>query len=163
MTKFKSYIVVFLVFLIPSTAACFSFTDIFTATHADWNFIEDVGGLQITYPEYKPGEGWYFSAKCDVSGVRTITTKPKLLNSALAIKKIKARVIKRRIQIWVVYCLASKDFPSAYKEESIFLGGIEEGLYQIEYLNDNGTVVPITDVEFKLGQDQQKVPADAKE
>ena len=147
---------------IPSEALSLSITDIFTAKHADWSFIQDVGGLDVSEPEYKSGYGWYLPVRCDVSGLQSITTKPKLVNSGLAAKEVKAMVKDNRIQIWVVYCLVSNDSPNCITK-GVFIKGIKEGLYKVEYLNNDGTVVPIRVVEIKLGQAQPRVPADAAE
>ena len=59
MNKFKIHIFIISIILIPSVALCFSLTDIFTANHLDWDFIQNVGGLEVSDPEYKLGEGWY--------------------------------------------------------------------------------------------------------
>ena len=138
---------------IPSEVFPFSITDIFTAKHADWNFIQDVGGLEVSEPEYISGEGWYLPVRCDVSGLQSITAKPKLVNSGLAVKEVKARVKDNRIQIWVVYCLVSNDSPSCISK-GVFIKDIKEGSYKVEYLNNDGSVVPIRGVELKLGKAQ---------
>jgi hypothetical protein len=134
--------------LIPSVALCFSLTDIFTANHLDWDFIQKVGGLEVSDPEYKPSEDWYLPVKCDVSGLQFITTKPTALNSALATKGVKAKVKGNKIQIWVISCLISKDHPDPVTK-GVQLKNIKNGKYQIEYLSKDGTTVLIKEVEFK--------------
>jgi hypothetical protein len=148
MNKFKIHIFIISIILIPSVALCFSLTDIFTANHLDWDFIQNVGGLEVSDPEYKLGEGWYLPVKCDVSGLQFITTKPTALNSTLATKGVKAQVKDNKIQIWVISCLVSKNHPNPVTR-GVQLKNIKNGKYQIEYLNKDGTSVLIKEVEFK--------------
>ena len=50
----------------------------------DWKFIQDIGGMSVGNP-YKNSDGIVLPINCDVSGLRTITRKPTILNSDLSI------------------------------------------------------------------------------
>jgi hypothetical protein len=60
---------------------------LFVEQKRDFSFIQSVGGIEIEQPILSQ-DGWIVPVKCDVSGLSTITTKPKLMNSALECSEI---------------------------------------------------------------------------
>ncbi|GEM_PF-833046 len=153
MTRLWSIVLFLLMVSIPPNTTSSGIPDSFTTKYADWSFIQDVGGIEVSEPEYITGKGWYLPVRCDVSGLQSVTTKPRLVNSGLASKEVKASVKDNRIQIWVICCVASDNSPDS-TARGVFVRGIREGFYQVEYLNNDGTVIPIRSIEFKVGKIQ---------
>src|SRR5262245_57704563 len=53
-----------------------------------WSFIESVGGIRVTGAQRNADGSVSLDLDCDVSGLRTITTSPTMINSALGVRSV---------------------------------------------------------------------------
>jgi hypothetical protein len=120
----------------------------FTSNHIDWPFIQSVGGISVGTPKQIESGIWNIPIDCDVSGLRTITVKPTTLNSALVVRKVKSKIQSGTLFIWVITSVVDKQnhSPSA---TGTTIKNMKPGSYPVEYLNPDGTTIPIKVVEFK--------------
>jgi hypothetical protein len=115
------------------------------AQHKDWAFIQDVGGMSIGKP-YRTEKGIMLPVYCNVSGLQTITVKPKILNSGMSIKEIKAERIDNVISLSLITSVAGQGRKSTC--DDLLLGNIPSGKYSIVYKEPNGLLVQITEIEI---------------
>ncbi len=96
-----------------------------------WNFLESVGGISIDTP-YRTSEGTiYLPVNCDVSGLREITKKPTVMNSAIVVDAVTAKVRKNEILISVDTGLAKREAKCTC--EGVDLGNVPAGQYEVLY------------------------------
>ena len=112
--------------------------------HRDWNFIKDVGGLNIGGQDKNPG---WLIIRGDVSGLKEFSHKPNLVNSALAVKEVAKEISDSTIKIYVVTTVISDTYKSS-EISGVDISGIEKGTYKVEYLNPNGESVFLSEVEI---------------
>jgi hypothetical protein len=110
--------------------------------HKDWEFIQSVGGMSVGKP-YRTEKGVMLPVSCDVSGLKTITVKPKTMNSGLSIKEIK---IERTSNVISLALITSVGGNSSCND--IFLGYLPSGKYSIVYKEPNGSFIPITEIDI---------------
>lgn len=127
-----------------SLTSCSGIVNSATAQHQDWKFIESVGGLTIGGQDKNPN---WLNIRGDVTGLTEYSTKPTLLNSGLAVKKVYKKVVDSRIQIYVVTTVISKKY-SETKIYGVNIAGIKKGKYLIQYLNSDGSTVDLKEVEI---------------
>jgi hypothetical protein len=108
----------------------------------DWKFIQDVGGMSIGKP-YRTEKGIMLPVNCDVSGLKTITVKPKIMNSGLSIKEIKVERTNKVISLALVTSVGGNASCN-----DLFLGNLPSGEYSIVYKEPNGSFVQITETEI---------------
>jgi hypothetical protein len=124
---------VLLAIAFPVTGGC-GLVSIFTSDHVSWSFMQSVGGISVGTPNYLESGKWHIPVDCDVSGFKTITVKPTMINSALVVRKIKTKVKADSIQVWVITSVVDKHNKSP-SSSGATLKNITEGSYKIEYLN----------------------------
>ena len=112
----------------------------------DWAFVQSVGGLSIGEPFHKDGS-WHLPVRCDVSGLRTITTKPTSLNSALTCSTV-ARVEKDAIYIAVITRLPGSQNSAACPPAR--LGSIANGRYKVFYSTSSSERISVGDINIAL-------------
>ena len=96
-----------------------------------WDFMESVGGISTGNP-YRTSKGTiYLPINCDVSGLTEITRKPTLMNSALVVDAVTAKVRKNEILISVETGLVRKN--STCRCEGVDLRNIPAGQYDVLY------------------------------
>ena len=106
--------------------------------------MERVGGLIVVGQD--KSSDWLI-IRGDVSGLREFSHKPKLVNSALAVKEIGKKVSDSKLQIFVVTTIASDRYPSS-EIVGVDISDIARGTYQVEYLNPDGSSVYLRDVNI---------------
>lgn len=114
----------------------------------DWEFIQSVGGISIGKPVVEKND-WLIPVKCNVAGLREITVKPTMLNSALVWAdtevRIKGDVIYLSIETAVVGMGGESSNCGPAK-----LGKIEPGKYSVMYLSPDKSTNSIGEVEIGL-------------
>lgn len=105
--------------------------DSLTRKSADWNFIQNVGGIKIEKP-IETEDGYYLPIICNVSGWDSITVKPKGANSALFCLKTKVKIEDNKIYLTVVTGISIFGNNSS-KAKAVGLGNIKDGNYKIYY------------------------------
>ena len=114
-------------------------------THQDYSFIEQVGGIAVIGQSDDPD---FLEIRVNVSGLETIAVKPTTLNSALAVKSVKSEIDGSKINIYVVTTLVSDNNPN-FTASKVNIGGANKGLNQVFYLNKDGSVVKLKDVDIQ--------------
>ena len=117
------------------------------AESVSWDFVQSVGGLTIGQP-VKSSAGWQLPIRADVSGLRTVTVQPKVMNSGIACVETRAAVEGSSIFLTVITGIASSDRSAACPPA--MLGSIAPGPYLVKYRGGNGPVMPIGKVNIAL-------------
>jgi hypothetical protein len=100
-----------------------------------WNFMEAVGGISIG-TAYRTSQGTvYLPINCDVSGLTEITKKPTLINSAIVVDALTAKVRKNEIMISVETGLAKSN--SKCTCDGVDLGDVPAGQYEVLYYSSD--------------------------
>lgn len=131
----------------PLLVGCASCASLLTSRGQSWDMIQSVGGLRVDDPTRQPDGTTFLPVVCNVSGLDAITVKPTTINSALVVKKTTARFRKNRIQIQIVTCVVdNKHTPTS---KGVDLGTPLSGIYQVEYLNPDGSTIPLKRIEIE--------------
>lgn len=104
------------------------------------------GGLTVAGQDKNPD---WLIVRGDVSGLAEYSTKPTLINSGISVKEVKKKVNKSQIQIYVITTLTSKKYPDP-TIYGVDITGIKKGKYVIQYLNPDGSVIDLKEVENSL-------------
>jgi hypothetical protein len=102
-----------------------------TRKSADWNFIQNVGGIKTEKP-IDTEDGYYLPIICDVSGWDSITIKPKVVNSSLFCLKTKVNIVENRINITLITGISIFGNNNC-KCKAVRLGNLKNGSYKIYY------------------------------
>lgn len=115
-----------------------------TSQRQDWKFMESVGGLSVGRQDKNPD---WLIIRGDVSGTQEFSSKPTIMNSALAVKAVERIVKDSKIQIYVVTTLVSDKYsdPRIY---GVKIPDVKKGKYMVQYLNPDDTVVDLKEVEI---------------
>jgi hypothetical protein len=113
--------------------------------HKDWEFIQSVGGMSIGKP-YRTEKGIMLPVNCDISGLRTITIKPQMMNSGMSVKEIQTERIDNIISLSLITSVAGQGRKSTC--DDLLIGNIPSGKYSIVYKEPNGSFVQITEIEI---------------
>lgn len=119
-----------------------------TSTVRDWDFIQRTGGIRIAAPVRKEGQT-LLPVTYDVSGLTTVTHRPTLVNSGLAVRKIEARHSGEQILIRVVtqvFAQGAEVGPTHYAD----LSGIPAGKYQVWYETDGAGRTKLGEIDLQL-------------
>jgi hypothetical protein len=133
----KKIIYITLLFLITGCS-------VVTSQRQDWKFMESVGGLSVGGQDKNPN---WLIIRGNVSGTQEFSSKPKTMNSALAVKTVERIFKDSKIQIYVVTTLVSDKY-SDPKIYGIRIEGIKKGKYMVQYLNPDNTAVDLKEVEI---------------
>lgn len=95
-----------------------------------WAFVTSVGGLELGTPVQEKNR-WKLPIRADVSGLRSVTIKPTMLNSGLVCDKTKAYVEGRKIVIQIVTTIPHGDASPLCPAAD--LGAIQPGQYDVLY------------------------------
>lgn len=110
-----------------------------------WQFVQSVGGISVGVPVRLSSGKATLPINCDVSGSSTITTEPTALNSALAVKKVRARLNGQTIILSLFTTVYSSSSPSARCSDAT-LGQISPGSYAVVYRGSDKTSHPVATV-----------------
>jgi len=107
-----------------------------TKKHQDWSFIESVGGMKVALVDKT------LAVECDVSGLKTITVKPTMVNSGMGVRQLKYSRSKNSIRISLITSVLEKGMKT--RTGSIDLANYPPGTYSVVYLNPDGTTHPLS-------------------
>lgn len=138
LTNIKRHITALILITVLPTPAVAGLSSLVTSKHADWNFIQSVGGIRISEPTRNENKTVWLPIICNVSGLEKITTKPTTVNSALVARKIEHKIKKDRILIYVKTSLIDNQNKDV-RTKGIILENIKPGAYRIEYLNPDNS------------------------
>jgi hypothetical protein len=110
------------------------------AEKRDWTFVESVGGLSVGTP-YHTAEGVMLPVRAAVSGIKTFTVKPTVMNSSVGCEKVIAVVEGHKIYLTVETSFGGNSRCPAAK-----LGAVEAGKYAVLYREPDGHTVPLDKV-----------------
>jgi hypothetical protein len=111
-----------------------------TAEKRDWKFIQSVGGMKVSLEKRQ------LLVSCDVSGLKTVTIKPTMVNSGIGVREIKCSRADGNIQITVVTSVIEKGMKSACG--SVDLSAYPAGPYNVVYLDPDGTTHALGKIEL---------------
>ena len=120
-----------------------------TATHRDYDFIQETGGMIIKMP-YLLKEGWYLPVKANVSGASDVTHRATKQHANIAVKEVVARQDKvepNRLYIFIKTSWPSDEYPSPVSQ-GVMLGKLKPGLYTVEYYNKDASTVDLGSFEI---------------
>jgi len=115
-------------------------------TSQPWSFMQSVGGIIVEKADRDEG-GWRLPLLCDVSGLRTFTSKPTAVNSGLAWSGVTVAVEGRDILITVVTGPPQRAARSSACGEAN-LGRIPRGRYRLIYRDPSGDRHRIADLDL---------------
>ena len=133
--------------LLVLQAGCASIAPLVTTRTLSWELIQSVGGISVGEPVIHTDNTVFLPVDCNVSGVRKVTVEPTQINSALVVKKVKAKVRGNRIKIQVVTCFV--DGKNTATSQGVNLGRVSEGRYDVEYLSPDGSTVSLRSIEVR--------------
>ena len=116
-------------------------------TLQSWAFVVSVGGIIIGDPVRANGV-WSLPVQADVSGLKTFTSKPAVLNSALVCSSVAAKVIDNGI-----YLTIYSDLPGIGKNArcpAAQLGAVAPGEYRVFYKGPQDAPVLLRSVHVGL-------------
>jgi len=116
-------------------------------TERSWDFIQSVGGVTLGKPD-RSGKGWRLPILCDVSGLKSFTVKPTVLNSGLAWADTVAKVSNQELLITIETGLAGAGKSSACGEAN--LASIPSGRYRVMYRDPDGEKHFIGEIDVGL-------------
>ena len=99
---------------------------------ADWNFIQNAGGIKLGKTEKLSSDTWAIHFDCNVSGIREITVKPTTLNSALIVSRVLHIMKERDLFITLSLNTASNKEQSAICP-NLVLKNLSSGEYKVYY------------------------------
>lgn len=106
---------------------------------ASWDFIQASGGIKIGKPEMRLNKynkkSIYLPIKCNISGFRSTTHKPTVVNSKISIYGIAVNFTKNQIFISISTGHISKEMNQT-ECDGIFLNGFSPGKYEIFYFDE---------------------------
>jgi hypothetical protein len=106
-----------------------------------WSFIESVGGIRVAGAQRNEDGGVTLDLDCDVSGLRTITTPPTVVNSALGVRRVD---VERRDSILIVSIHVTVQATSTCPHPTV--RSLPPGEYAVVYRGADRDVHPIGSV-----------------
>ena len=102
-----------------------------TSETRGWQFIQQTGGMRVGAPIEKDGKRM-LPINYDVTGLTTVTCKPTIMNSGLAVRRIQAVGRDGKIVVRVDTQVVEKTSPSGPSYFSD-ISGIPRGSYDVYY------------------------------
>lgn len=121
--------------LVTTTIAFSGVAGFLTRDAQDWKFIQSVGGMKVSLKENM------LTVDCDVSGLKKVTVKPTMINSAMGVRKLKHKRVGKTIQLSLVTSVLEKGMTTSPKP--IDLSAYPAGDYSVEYLDPDGATHPL--------------------
>jgi hypothetical protein len=106
----------------------------------DWAFVRAVGGMALGAP-YRTPAGVMLPIDIDVTGLRSITTKPTTMNSALALEEISVRQQGDRILLKLTTAVGGKG--SSHSSKDLLLGSLAPGRYVVQFIEPGGAAIEV--------------------
>jgi hypothetical protein len=95
------------VFFVTASLASASIVSWFMSTHCDWDFVQSVGGIEVTAVQLEKGQP-AAKVRFDPSGGQAITCKPRGMNSALIFDKASVHVSGDEVRVKVYTSVPAK-------------------------------------------------------
>ena len=125
-------LILFILLAIGLLSCCF-----IPSQHADIDYFKESGGVLIDTP-IKNGDGtWFLPIKFET----------RIMNSAHVFNDVKMDLKGNNIKIWALVGLP-ETFGHQWSK-GINLGKLKDGVYQVQYLNSDGSTVEISKIEIK--------------
>jgi len=109
----------------------------------DWAFVQSVGGLAVGAP-YRTPAGVMLPVDIDITGLRSITTKPTTMNSGLALKEIVIRPQGNTLLLKVMTTLGGKG--SSPSSKDLLVGNLEPGRYAVLFTEPGGATIEVGNI-----------------
>jgi hypothetical protein len=124
-------------FFMTASLASASVASWLTSKHCDWDFVQKVGGVEVTAVRLENGR---FAAKVrfDPRGGQAITCKPVLINSALVFDNASIHVSGDEVRI-KVYTVRAKTGRAGPDTMMVQLPKRAHGNYRLRYENPDRT------------------------
>ncbi|HWZ95939.1 MAG TPA: hypothetical protein VNW30_12155 [Opitutaceae bacterium] len=131
--KFWSALRLAAIFLVSASLAPASVTSWLMCKHCDWDFVQKVGGIEVTTVQLGHGQ---LAAKVrfDPRGGQAITRKPVLINPALVFDHASVRVRGDEMRI-KVYTVRAKNGQTCPDTMMVQLPKRAHGNYRLRYEN----------------------------
>jgi hypothetical protein len=153
MKKTILVLVLFAVLCVAGGISCSSLTGVATSSHADWTFIQSVGGLNMSASL----DSELIPVYCDISGVTPATPSRTTVNSALVVRRERYKLNGKTILYWIETCLITKEHTSPVTK-GVRIPNLPDGEYSFEYLNPDGSTVKIGKIEVNNEERQNNAP-----
>lgn len=131
-----------LIFFLTATFAFSGIAGVFTKETQDWKFIQSVGGMRVSLKDSS------LVVECDVSGVKQVTVKPTMVNSALGVRELKHKRDGNTIYLTLVTSLIEKGITRSPKP--VDLSAYPAGEYSVQYLDQDGTKHALGKITLKM-------------
>jgi hypothetical protein len=129
--KYREFALVSFILLTIASPGNAGLAGILSAKSQDWSFIQSVGGMKVELIDNR------LLVSCDVSGRRSITTKPSTVNSGIGVRKLKCSRAGSTIRLTVVTSVIGKGMKTECGP--VDLGRHPSGSYSVVYLDPDGT------------------------
>ncbi len=146
MNKTKLTFILVGVLCIAGIVSCSMLTGTATSSHADWKFIQSVGGLKVSVSS--PESPDFIPVYCDISGLTPATPGRTILNSGLAVKREGYKVEDKTILYWIETCLVTREHTSPVTK-GVSIPDLQSGEYCFEYLNPDGSTVQVCKIPVR--------------
>jgi len=113
--------------------------------HRDWASLQPLGGLRVLDPVRLADGTVLLPVAFDISGLTSVTTTPRTINSGSVVVRTDAAVTGDHIRLGIIQGLAGERGLTCFAR-SAKLGDLVAGDYAVEYENADGTTVPLRTV-----------------
>ncbi|MDT8389709.1 MAG: hypothetical protein RRC34_04270 [Lentisphaeria bacterium] len=142
--KKRRFFQVFTLFASLSMLTAFAGLPQFLTSKAkSWAFIQSVGGMAVSV------EGTTLTVDCDVSGLKSITVKPTLINSGIGVRDLKVKRKGKTIFLTLKTCVIGKGVKTS--PDPVDLSGYPDGTYKVMYRDPKGPTHLINTIFLKHG------------
>lgn len=114
-----------------------------TSKERDWPFIQSVGGMRVSI------EGTTLKIDCDVSGLKTVTVKPTMINSGIGVRDLKVKRKGKTIFLTLKTCVIGKGVSTS--PDPVDLSSYPDGTYAVKYRDPDGAAHLINTITLKRG------------
>ncbi|MGI9286942.1 MAG: hypothetical protein ACR2P1_16270 [Pseudomonadales bacterium] len=114
-----------------------SFNDRFDQP-VSWEFMQNRGGIALE-PAFREAGHWFLPVRCNVSGIKAITTTPRILHAKRAWRRTSAVIEDGRIYVVIVATKQGLKAPSAVCGPAK-LEAVQPGDYEVIYRDPDGSL-----------------------
>ena len=111
-----------------------------------WEFMQNRGGIALE-PAFREAGHWFLPVRCNVSGIKAITTAPRILHAKLAWRQTRAVLEGGRIYVVIVTTKQSLEAPSAVCGLAK-LDAAQPGDYEVIYRDPDGILHSMGEVSI---------------
>ncbi len=129
--------VVLTLIAVCAAAQSASFDDRFDQP-VSWEFMQNRGGIALE-PAFREARHWFLPVRCNVSGIKAITTAPRILHAKRAWRRTSAVIEDGRIYVVIVATKQGLKAPSAACGPAK-LEAAQPGDYEVFYRDPDGSL-----------------------